>query len=78
MTRKAPQQPPENIPTRSDILREPDAARYVGMSRSYLRIARMHGRGPAYVRIGVRAIGYRLCDLETWLASRLVRTADAA
>lgn len=78
MEHAAPPKPPENISTRSDILREPDAARYVGMSRSYLRIARMHGRGPAYVRMGVRAIGYRLCDLDTWLASRLVRTCDAA
>ena len=53
-------------------LRERDAASYLGMSRSYLRQARMNvsarGRtpGPAFIRQG-RAIRYLVADLDSWL-----------
>jgi hypothetical protein len=53
-------------------LREPDAARYLGITQSYLRAARV-GRcaGPAYVRIG-RAIVYHRADLDAFLAARRI------
>jgi len=63
-------------PELTNVVTERDAARYLARSRSFLRIARMHGRGPAYIRLGTRAIGYRLADLDAYLNSRLVRTAD--
>jgi hypothetical protein len=51
---------------------EAQAAEYIGMSRSFLRQARMNGDldnrtpGPPYIRIG-RSIRYLLDDLDAWL-----------
>jgi hypothetical protein len=58
------------------VLKDYDAARYIGMSPAFLRQSRMHGDrasrtpGPPYVRVG-RAILYRLIDLDRWLESNL-------
>jgi hypothetical protein len=54
------------------VLREQDAARYIGLSRAYLKKARLFGRGPNFVRIQ-RAIAYRVVDLDRWLESHVVR-----
>jgi hypothetical protein len=53
-------------------LAEADSARYVGLSRAYLKAAR-HGRcdGPPYVRAG-RAVRYLIADLDRWLEARRV------
>ncbi len=61
----------------TQLLPERDAARYIGMSRDFLRHQRMHGRGPAYARLG-RSVRYRIGDLESWLDARMVRSRDAA
>ena len=55
---------------------EPAAARYVAMSRAYLRQARAQGRGPAYLQIG-RAVRYRIEDLDAFLNARRVETRDS-
>ncbi len=53
-------------------LSEAAAARYIGMSRSFLRQARMHGRrrkrtpGPPFSKIGRRVL-YLQDDLDAWL-----------
>ena len=53
-------------------LKEYHAAKYIGMSRSYLRQARMDGNregripGPRFIRIG-RSIRYLIDDLDAWL-----------
>ncbi len=53
--------------------RESEAAEYIGMSRSFLRQARMTGPlpgrapGPRYIRIGSRSIRYLVEDLDNWL-----------
>lgn len=53
-------------------LSEAEAAEYIGMSRSFLRQARMDGKrknrtpGPPYTKIG-RKILYLKDDLDTWL-----------
>ncbi len=78
MTHATPTATPNTWPELTNILTERDAARYLARSRSFLRIARMHGRGPDYIRLGSRAIGYRLRDLDAWLEARVVRTRDAA
>ena len=53
-----------------------EAARYIGMSDSWLRQSRMADRtdGPPFFRAGTRAIRYRRADLDRWLESRLVGT----
>lgn len=61
--------------TPSVTLREPDAASYIGISRAYLRQARMHGRGPSFVRIG-RAVVYRRDDLDAFLTAHRIDTRN--
>ena len=51
------------------ILKEKEAAPYTGMSRMYLRIARMRGDGPPYLKIG-RAVRYDIRDLDAWLQTK--------
>jgi predicted DNA-binding transcriptional regulator AlpA len=56
-----------------NALKDPEAARYIGMSESFLRQSRMDGLrenrtpGPPFVRIGKRAIRYLRKDLDAWL-----------
>jgi hypothetical protein len=54
------------------VLREADAARYIGLSRAYLKKSRIFGRGPAFIRVQ-RTIAYRISDLDAWLESNIVR-----
>jgi len=49
------------------ILRAPEAASYTGLSESTLAKRRLRGERPVFVRLGSRAIGYRLDDLDDWL-----------
>lgn len=55
------------------LFTEREAARYIGMSRSFLRKARMEGDrknrtpAPPFVRVGSRAIRYRVSDLDAWI-----------
>ena len=49
------------------ILRAPEAASYTGLSESTLAKRRLRGEPPVFVRLGARAIGYRVDDLENWL-----------
>ena len=51
------------------VLNEIEAAKFLKLSRSFLRQARMKGTGPIFCKAG-RAIRYRLSDLELWLESR--------
>jgi hypothetical protein len=64
-----------------EVLTEIDAAKYIGMSRSFLRQDRMNGfrerrtRGPVFIRIG-RQIRYHLDDLDAWLDEHRVRRTE--
>ena len=49
------------------ILRTPAAAEYVGLSASALEKMRLTGDGPAFLRLGGRAVGYDVHDLDRWL-----------
>jgi Helix-turn-helix domain len=50
----------------SPTLSDPDAARYINKSPSWLRQSRMRGEGPPYIRIG-RSISYLKADLDRYL-----------
>ena len=52
----------------SSVVREHEAARLLGVSAAALRRWRRERRGPAFVRIE-RCIGYRVTDLEQFLAA---------
>lgn len=51
------------------VLRTPDAAEYIGLSVSTLERMRQEGTGPTFIRLGVRAVGYDLTELDAWLDS---------
>jgi len=63
-----------------EILREGEAAEYVGVSLSTLRNARLYGSlrtptiPPPHIKIG-RSIRYRLMDLDNWLEQSRVTVA---
>jgi predicted DNA-binding transcriptional regulator AlpA len=63
-------------------INERDAAAYIGMSTSYLRISRMRGGtkctdAPPFIRIG-HAVRYLPRDLDAWLESRRQSPGEAA
>ena len=61
------------LPKNHQLFNEEEAARYIGMSRAYLRQDRMIGTlrsrtpRPSYYQIG-RTIRYARHDLDAWLA----------
>lgn len=63
------------------ILKEKDAAEYIGMSRSFLRQDRMNGfrenrtPGPKFLKIG-RSIRYLKEDLDEWLNQHRINRAS--
>ena len=63
-------------------LNECDAAKYINVSRSYLRHSRVRGStkcvdAPPFVRIG-KSIRYLPEDLDSWLAARRRMPGEAA
>ena len=56
------------------VLRESDAARYIGLSRAYLRKSRLINQGPNFVRVR-RAVMYRVADLDRFLEKHVVKVA---
>lgn len=62
----------------NERLRADEAARYLGLSESYLATLRSRGGGPAYHKLS-RAVRYSRADLDAWLAECKRRnTAEAA
>lgn len=64
----------------NNYLSASEAAKYLGLSESYLAKLRMgtcSESGPAFCRIGQRAIRYRKTDLDAWMASRLAFISEA-
>lgn len=54
------------------LLKDPEAARRLGLATGTLRNMRSQRRGPRFVRIGSRAVRYRLEDLDAWIEGQLV------
>jgi predicted DNA-binding transcriptional regulator AlpA len=52
---------------KSRILRTPRAARFIGLAPATLEKLRLTGGGPRFFRLGIRAVGYDIRDLEAWL-----------
>jgi len=51
------------------------AASYMSLAESTLEKWRVSGRGPRFVKIG-RAVRYRTCDLDDFLAQRVVASTS--
>jgi predicted DNA-binding transcriptional regulator AlpA len=59
------------------ILRTPAAANYIGYAESTLEKKRVDGSGPRYVKLGPRAVGYTIDDLDAYIeARRRASTSD--
>jgi predicted DNA-binding transcriptional regulator AlpA len=70
---------PPTTSTAAAVIDEVAAAKYIGMSYSFLRLRRYKnsGRripGPAFIQLG-RSVRYRIKDLDAWLESRAQRSA---
>jgi hypothetical protein len=60
------------------LLSTREAARFLGMSEAFLERDRWAGAQIPFIKVGSRAVRYRLPDLETFIESRLRRsTSDA-
>ena len=60
------------------LVRPQDAARLLGLSVSTLAKLRISGQGPAFCKLGSRAVAYRVEDLRDWLNGRTrTSTSDA-
>ena len=61
---------------RKRILRTSEAAEYVGLSRSTLEKKRLSGDSPRSIRLGGRAVGYDVRDLDEWIDSQRQATEN--
>ncbi len=62
---------PEESEEGSQVLRERDAAHYLGVSRRWLQERRADGRGPKYCRLASRTIRYRRQSLDDFMEARI-------
>jgi hypothetical protein len=60
------------------VLRTPDAAKYLGVSASFLAKLRVYGGPDAipFVRLSSRGIGYLVSDLNAHLEARRCRSTS--
>lgn len=58
------------------LLRETEAADFLGYSVRALQNWRLRGGGPLFVRVSSRSIRYRFCDLLEWTEDRLVASTS--
>jgi predicted DNA-binding transcriptional regulator AlpA len=59
-----------------EIMTPPEAAAYLKLRPSTLAGYRTAGQGPKFCKIG--AVRYRRCDLDAWIASKLVSSTSEA
>ena len=59
------------LPAEYRVISEAHAADYCDLSLVHFRRLRREKRGPRYVRLSQRRIGYRFVDVLTWLEERL-------
>lgn len=52
-------------------LRTPEAAAYLGLSKSTLEKRRLTGDGPRYTKLGPKVVSYLLEDLDAWADARM-------
>jgi len=52
------------------VLRVQDAAAHIGLSVSTLNKMRGDGRGPRFIKLTGKVVGYAVDDLDAWLTAR--------
>ena len=58
------------------IIRTEDLTRRLGLSRATILRNVKAGRFPAPIKISQRAIGWRIDDVEAWIAARAATSKD--
>ena len=58
------------IHTSMNLLSTKEVARMTGLSTSWFEKARVHKRGPKYIKIGNGKVLYRLAEIERWLMTQ--------
>lgn len=59
------------------LLKTPEAALYLGLSKAFLERDRWAGAKVPFIKISARAVRYRLQDLEAYIQSRIrLSTSD--
>lgn len=66
-----------NAISHRQMLRTPEAAQYLGLTKSTLDKLRIFGDGPTYHKLG-RVVVYSHDDLDQWLAARRRASTSAA
>ena len=69
-SQRANRRRPDHLDPNLTVFSTPQAARYAGLSISYLEVLRRIGGGPAYSNPTPRIVRYLKADLDAWLASR--------
>jgi predicted DNA-binding transcriptional regulator AlpA len=59
------------------LLTQRDVAARLGLSERTIERLRLSGDGPRFVK-ATRSVRYRECDLEAWIASRVVASTSEA
>jgi len=59
-----------DFPVEHRVMTEREAARYCSLSVVHFRRLRKSQKGPRFVQLGIRRIGYRVGDLLAWLEKR--------
>jgi predicted DNA-binding transcriptional regulator AlpA len=57
------------------LLNQSEAARLLRLSERTMERLRLMGGGPCFVKCG-RSVRYRECDLEAWIAARIVSSTS--
>ena len=55
----------------STLLNTSEAAKYLGISKAFLERDRWAGAKVQFIKIGARAVRYRLQDLDAYIQSRI-------
>jgi predicted DNA-binding transcriptional regulator AlpA len=61
-----------------DLMKPEDVARYLGTSTANLAQHRYRGTGPRFVKLGSRAVRYRVSDIQVWLNAHTHMQTGAA
>ena len=64
------------IDTVPENMRPVQAARYLGVSKSFLDQARVTGTGPRYSKVSSTLVIYRRVDLDAFVAERVIRSTS--
>jgi len=59
----------------SPLLTQVEAARLLRLSERTLERLRLQGGGPRYIKAN-RSVRYRECDLEAWIAAKVVNSTS--